>query len=131
MALLDDLKKATSREYKMWKWSARLYSSISRGLQIAIIFASTAVVGGKTLERFLGPTEEWVPLLTLVIGAFTAVNFWLRPTQKWQGFLNDRDKLDGLCMRVRNADNKDEATIEQYADKFTELRLSHNERNVN
>jgi len=44
--------------------------------------ASVALVSGGTLEPYLGNRDRWSAVLTILIGTFVAINYWLRPTEK-------------------------------------------------
>src|SRR5437899_10488392 len=96
MSLFEDLSAATENEHGKWTNSARLYASLSRSFQAIIIASGSAALGAKAIESIWGRCERWVPILAVVAGAFTAMESWLRPTQKWKGFLSDRDELDRI-----------------------------------
>jgi hypothetical protein len=63
--------------------------------------------------------------LALGVAVITALDTWLKPQQKWSGFMASRDALTDLMIRMENGLSTDDTRKE-----FDKLRKQHRERNV-
>ncbi|ATZ28136.1 hypothetical protein SLAV_31820 [Streptomyces lavendulae subsp. lavendulae] len=115
-----------TRELRRWRVATFNYGVtyyLSRILLIAasaIVAADQNLGGGKAASLI-----AWVPMLALVVAVLTAVDTWLKPQQKWRGFMESRDALADLMIQAG-----DGMAPREVREKFLELRKQHRERNV-
>ena len=129
MSLYEDLSAATEKEHKMWTGSARLYASLSLALRGSITMLGAAILAAKTLPSWK-VIDDLVPGLAITVGALTALEAWIRPAQKWKGFLGDRDDLDRIRILAKNTSPEDETQLSALLQQFTDLRARHVRYNV-
>ena len=110
----------------MWRVSARVYGYLSRVFQVGVI---TAAILTAALQSFK-PNSAWMIVLPFLVAFFTALDVWLRPTDKWKGFLKDRDHMEELLIKVKNADPGAAEPLNDLLRQFTSLRQEHNHFNV-
>lgn len=94
--------------------------------RVTLIVASSIVAVRENLNGSYG---AWliglIPLLALLVAVLTALDTWLKPQQKWRGFMESRDRLADLMMRFDT-----QSDIEQFRVEFMRLRTKHRERNI-
>jgi hypothetical protein len=114
------------RELRRWRIATINYG-ITYYVSRAILLTASAVVAAQ--ENLKGSIVQWLidlaPILALVVAVLTALDTWLKPQQKWQGFMESRDQLADLMVQF-NA----QADIDQMRTKFRSLRAKHRERNI-
>ena len=122
-ARLDD---ELNNELKHWRWASRSYGVTYYTVRIILIIASAIVAASANLEgSVLSDLVRWVPALALLVAILTAIDTWLKPSQKWSGFLDSRDKLADLILR--KDDGEPASTVRA---ELLELRKEHRKANV-
>ena len=124
------------KEHKKWARSAILYGTISTSIRVLLILTSTIVAAQNNLNG--SPMEfliTWVPVFALTVSILTAIDAWLKPRDKWRGFLEDRDDLGDLVIKAEtdntpSSGNTSVAYLESLRKEFTELRRRHRDKNV-
>lgn len=94
--------------------------------RIFLILASSVVAAGNNLAD--GRTSfliAWIPSLSVAVAAITALDTWLKPQQKWQGFMESRDALHGLITEYEGALPPERARA-----RLTDIREQHRSKNV-
>ena len=117
-------------EHKKWGFSTRVYGTINVAVRLFLIIASAIVAAEKTLGGGNSPAQflvTWVPLLAVGVTIVTSIDAWLKPHEKWRGFMEDRDELESLIVRGQISQ---EPPLEKLEQEFKELRSRHIERNV-
>lgn len=126
-ALVKDMQD----EYAKWKYSTRLYGSLNSAFRIVLIVTSAIVAAEKNLVSSpIGALVGWVPVLALVVGILTALDSWLKPRDKWRGFMQDRDELRDLLNRAETGNLDNAATVENLRRALNNLRAQHRKKNV-
>jgi hypothetical protein len=116
-------------ELRKWSVSTKIYGTLYPLTRLYLIVAAGVVAAGDTLSKSPFPDlTNWVPLLAVSVTIVTALDTWLRPRDKWRGFMRDRDDLATLVIRGNDAErgNGLEGLIESFAD----LRRRHRDDNV-
>ncbi len=54
----------------------------------------------------------------------------MKPRDKWRGFMEDRDSLDDLRLRVEARGPADPGAVDTLREEFAALRKRHREKNV-
>ncbi len=131
MAPFDELVNYIQEFHKSWARQTRIYGTLSSVLRVALII-STAIVGAeKTLQQFWSNRhEEMFSLLALAVAIVTALDAWLKPREKWRGFMSDRDAAKNLLMKVQASDHSPPKTFNSLLDEFQSIQRRHVEKNV-
>jgi hypothetical protein len=120
--LVDEM----NRELRNWRIAAVSYGFTYYASRITLIVASAIVAAKENLSGGHGQwLVGWVPLLAVAVAIITALDTWLRPQQKWRGFMEARDSLTDLMIRMENG-----LPVDDSRKKFDALRKWHRERNV-
>ena len=118
-------------EHTKWARSTILYGAINVVARLFLIIASAIVAAEKNL---FGSRAEflltWIPVLALAVTIVTAIDTWLKPRDKWRGFMEDRDDLSDLLIRAQKSENVDGIFFDRLTDEFTRLRRRHRNKNV-
>lgn len=115
-----------NRELKNWRIATVCYGFTYYASRITLIVASAIVAAKENLSGGHGQwLVGWAPLLAVAVAIITALDTWLRPQQKWRGFMEARDSLTDLMIRMENGLPADDSR-----EKFDALRKWHRERNV-
>jgi hypothetical protein len=69
-------------------------------------------------------------LLAVTVTIVTALDTWLRPRDRWRGFMRDRDDLADLRIEVDGSKHPDEPAVQALHARFVELRKRHRDENV-
>ncbi|MFI1124906.1 hypothetical protein ACH4VS_27640 [Streptomyces hygroscopicus] len=122
----EGLSAEIDREMRRWRVATFNYGVTYYLSRILLIVASAVVAADQNLADGKGGfLVEWVPVLALVVAVLTALDTWLKPQQKWQGFMESRDSLADLIIRGRHG-----LTAEELREEFTALRRRHREKNI-
>jgi len=98
---------------------------------VFLIIASAVVAGQDALRASVAAfVTGWVPVLALAVTVFTTLDTWMKPRDKWRGFMEDRDALDDLRLRVEARGPATAGAVDTLRDEFTLLRKRHREKNV-
>ncbi|MER5908402.1 hypothetical protein ABT150_51930 [Streptomyces mirabilis] len=125
-SLPEPLVREMDREMRRWRTATFNYGVTYYLSRILLIIASAVVAADQNLGDGHGSwLIDWVPALALAVAVMTAVDTWLKPQQKWRGFMESRDALADLRIQSGGGMPPDEVRA-----KFLELRRQHRERNV-
>ncbi|MFI9803335.1 DUF4231 domain-containing protein [Streptomyces sp. NPDC052301] len=120
------LRRELSRELRRWRVGTNAYGGTYYGLRIVLIVTSAIVAADQNLGHAKGSwLLSWIPALSLVVAVTTAVDTWLKPQQKWRGFMESRDALADLLVQAEGG-----LPAEEVRARFLELRQRHRERNI-
>ena len=118
-------------ERRKWARSTMLYGAINVIARLFLIVASTIVAAEKNLlGSRAGFLVTLVPLLALGVTVVTAIDTWLKPRDKWRGFMEDRDDLTDVLIRAQKTENADPTFFDKLTDEFAKLRRRHRIKNV-
>ncbi|WP_329117660.1 hypothetical protein [Streptomyces sp. NBC_01353] len=124
--LPEALVKEMDREMRRWRVATFNYGLTYYLSRILLILASAIVAADANLGGGHGSwLIRWVPALALIVAVMTAVDTWLKPQQKWRGFMESRDALADLLIQANGG-----APADQVRTKFLKLRQQHRERNI-
>jgi hypothetical protein len=130
MALIEDVTTAAERNYMDWKRQARFYGTVSSVVRILLIISTAVVAAEKTFQPHLPQSlTALFPTLSLLVAIGTALDAWLKPRDKWKGFLSDRDAAHYILIRARNSEN-DDARAAALLDELRVIEQRHIEKNV-
>src|SRR5688572_2722155 len=118
-------------ERRKWARSTVTYGTVNVVTRVFLILASGIVAAEKNLsDSHSGFLVKWVPLLALGVTVITAFDTWLKPRDKWRGFMEDRDDLSDLLIRSQESAGVNAASFDQLRQEFGELRRRHRNKNV-
>jgi hypothetical protein len=118
-------------ERTKWARSTKLYGAINVIARLFLITASSIVAVEKNLlGSHAGFLVTWVPVLALAVTVVTSIDTWLKPRDKWRGFMEDRDDLTDLLIHAQKTENADATFTDKLAEEFTKLRRRHRTKNV-
>lgn len=124
----QDLTRRVLAYIKSWRRMSRVYAFISVFLRGTLIVASAIVAAKLGLkEAFRDVTFTG---LSIVVAAGTALEAWLKPREKWKGFMTDCENAEDLQMRLENTDPADSKTIDDLRREFQKILAFHREKNV-
>jgi hypothetical protein len=124
------LRTSMVKERNKWAFMTRVYGTAYVTVRIFLIVASSAVAA-KTAFNASPATAllKWIPILAVLVTIFTALDTWMKPQQKWQGFMRDRDNLEDLIAVLDEA-GQDTARVSEVREAFKSLRKVHRDQNV-
>ncbi|GGZ71278.1 DUF4231 domain-containing protein [Streptomyces bluensis] len=124
--LTEVLAREMDREMRRWRVATLNYGVTYYLSRILLIAATAVVAADQNLNGGHGSwLTKWVPALALVVAILTAIDTWLKPQQKWRGFMESRDALADLRMQA-----EDGMATDQVRTRFLKLRQQHRERNI-
>ncbi len=127
----DDLKTILPQYISKWRCMSRFYAIISVILRGTLIITS-AVVAAKASAlgegRLVG--GHFAAILSIYVAAGTGIEAWLKPREKWKGFMTDCENAEDLFMRLDNSNPADNAEIEKFRTEFQRLLATHREKHV-
>jgi hypothetical protein len=119
------------REHKKWTFSTKVYGTLYPATRVYLIAVSAIVAANEALASSpLLILLPWVPILAVSVTIITAVDTWLKPRDKWRGFMRDRDELATLIIGSGGASPQDAVALESANAAFAELRRRHRDDNV-
>ena len=135
---LEPLSQQMRREYKKWAFSTKVYGTAYVVVRVFLIVASSIVAAKENLvDSSLGFLVRGVPVLALAVTIFTSLDTWMKPRDKWRGFMEDRDELCDIVIRAESAQNSataiqntETAIADELREEFKKLRARHREKNV-
>ena len=131
MPLIEDLTATAERDYRDWKQQARIYGTISSLLRPFLIVCTALVAGDKAIRPYMSANAEGLfTALSIVVGICTSLDAWLKPREKWRGFLADRDAANILLMKARSVDRVDSTKIDALLEELRLIEQRHIEKNV-
>jgi hypothetical protein len=124
----DDLGKSISEYIKAWHTMSVVYATISILLRGSLIIASGLVAAKLGANKFLSETA--LAILSIYVAAGTAIEAWLKPREKWKGFMTDCENAEDLFLRLQNDDGTDPKRIDDFRTEFQRILATHREKNV-
>ncbi len=95
-----------------------------------LIAASGLVAAKESLAQFpLTGVVAWIPVLAFAVTIVTSIDTWMRPRDKWRGFMQDRDELMHLIHKTEGRPLEGELRDTVLA-ALADLRRRHHEKNV-
>jgi hypothetical protein len=92
MPLIDDVIDTLERDYRNWRRQTRFYGTLSSIVRISLIVSTALVAAKETLKQYFAhPDGLFFPTLSVLVAIATALDSWLKPREKWKGFMSDRD----------------------------------------
>ena len=125
----DPLLAEMKTEHHKWSRSTVIYGAANVAIRLFLIIGSGLVAADKSIlasHPFMG---EVIPLLAVGVTVVTAIDSWLKPRDKWRGFMEDRDDLADLLIRVQKPP-ADSGAEDKLREDFTKLRRRHRHKNV-
>ncbi|MDA0353522.1 MAG: hypothetical protein O3A10_15135 [Chloroflexi bacterium] len=123
-------------QFRVWRRGTRNYGGLSILVRLSLL-SSTAIVAGTTNiegdpgNNILQSLVDWTPLFAIAAAGLTALDTWLKPRDKWRGFMEMRDRARAMMTRLTTLrDGKVEADVLGYLDQLAEMRTEHRDRNV-
>jgi hypothetical protein len=126
--LSQDLKTIIPRYIRAWRRMSRVYAGISIVLRGTLIVASALVAAHLGGGRFLGGTST--AALSIYVAAGTGLEAWLKPREKWKGFMTDCENAEDLLMRLENVDPPPPQGVDDLRIEFQRILSTHREKNV-
>ena len=129
----EDLKKSVSEYIKAWRSMSHFYACVSIALRGTLIITSALVaakVGSGKGASIQLLSDFWTAVLGVYVAAATALDSWLKPREKWKGFMTDCENAEDLFMCLDNTDSKDGARIDEFRAEFRRIVETHREKNV-
>jgi hypothetical protein len=124
----EDLKTIIPTYIRAWRRMSRVYAGISIVLRGTLIIASALVAAKLGSGRILGDTAA--AILSVYVAAGTGVEAWLKPREKWKGFMTDGEDAEDLLMRLENADTPTQNQVDEFRITFQRILATHREKNV-
>jgi len=128
MPLSESLPKAVEKTYHDWLNQTKFYGTVSSVLRVALIISTSLVAAQATLKW--GPSERLFPWLSVLVAITTAFDSWLKPRDKWRGFMSDRDDVNVLRLNLLATDPTDTAKLAGYLEEFHAILKRHTEKHV-
>ncbi|MEU2619393.1 hypothetical protein ABZ642_14705 [Streptomyces sp. NPDC007157] len=120
------LRKEMNRELVRWRRATLNYGVSYYVSRASLIIASAVVAADQNLADGKGTSiVQWVPVLALLVAILAALDTWLKPQQKWRGFMESRDKLASLMILAEHGLGQPEVRA-----RFDALRAEHREKNI-
>jgi hypothetical protein len=126
--LNEDLKTIIPRYIHAWGRMCRVYAWISIVLRGTLIVTSALVAAHLGSGKFLNGTTTAV--LSIYVAAGTGLEAWLKPREKWKGFMTDCENAEDLLMRLENADTSIPKQVDEFRIEFQRILSTHREKNV-
>jgi hypothetical protein len=124
----QDLKAIIPKYIRAWRGMSRLYAGISIALRGTLIVTSSLVAAKLGSGRLLCNTAATV--LSVYVAAGTGIEAWLKPREKWKGFMTDGENAEDLLMQLENAETADPKQVEEFRKEFQRILATHREKNV-
>ena len=123
---LDAELRADLKSCRRGTW---IYRVTYHGSRVVLIVASALVASSAAFGHDYYLSMIDLPLifqvLSVTVAVLTALDTWLKPLQKWRGFMESRDALLDLLVQIEGGLSTNDAR-----EKFYQLRQSHRDRNV-
>lgn len=128
--LIDELKSRISNYTSKWRRMSRFYATLSILLRGSLILTSALVaarLGTGTLKLL---SDFTAAVLAVYVAVGTGIEAWLKPREKWKGFMTDCENAEDLLMRVEGAEPQDPARTDEFRVEFQRILATHREKNV-
>jgi hypothetical protein len=128
---IEPLADQIKREYKKWAFSTKVYGTIYVTVRAFLIIATSIVAAQKNLSESAAQfLANWVPILAVLVTIVTSIDTWMKPRDKWRGFMEDRDDLGDLVIRVDSSQGTDTSLFDTLRNDFKKIRSRHRSKNV-
>lgn len=118
-------------ERKKWARSTIIYATLNIVFRVLLILISGIVAVQNNLNGSpIGFLVKWVPILALAVTILTAFDSWIKPRDKWRGFMEDRDDLSDLVIRAQTKSTNTVPALDDIREEFRALRRRHRNKNV-
>jgi hypothetical protein len=124
----DDLKSILSKYIHAWGRMSRVYAVISVLLRGSLIIMSSLVAARLGTAKFLNDTV--LAAFSIYVAAGTGIEAWLKPREKWKGFMTDCENAEDLLVRLENADTTDSKKVDDFRVELQRIIATHREKNV-
>ena len=114
-------------ERQKWSKSTVFYGATNVAIRLFLIIASGLVAADKTILLVHPVLGKAVPLLAVAVTIVTAIDSWLKPRDKWRGFMEDRDDLADLLIQSETTPTTDANKLRE---EFGRLRRRHRNKHV-
>ncbi|MFE2998399.1 hypothetical protein ACFXG4_25765 [Nocardia sp. NPDC059246] len=115
-----------NRELTNWKHGTVYYAVTYYASRLILITASAVVAAKDNLHS--GHVLSAVPWLAILVAVLTALDTWMKPQQKWRGFMESRDALQDLIFKQQDPNGT--LTEGEIIDQFKAIRAGHHDKNV-
>jgi hypothetical protein len=127
----DQLIVEMKDERKKWARSTIVYATLNVAFRLLLILASAIVAAQNNLkESPVSSLVRWVPAFALAVSILTGLDSWLKPRDKWRGFMEDRDDLSDLLIIAQTEQDTNSEHYDNLRKAFKDLRLRHRNKNV-
>lgn len=128
----QDLATKMSSYVTSWRKMSRVYAAISVVLRGTLIVVSAIVAAKLGLRSLFRDTafDTTFSVLSVIVAAGTALEAWLKPREKWKGFMTDCENAEHLLMSLENTDPADLKQIDDASQQFQKILAAHREKNV-
>jgi Protein of unknown function (DUF4231) len=121
------LKEKLHKQHRYWRLSTATYGVTYYLSRIILIIGSAIVAAKETLARSQFSTiDEWIPGVAVVVAILAALDTWLRPGQKWRGFMESRDAVQHLKLRLELGELNYARTLK----KLEAIWTRHRDKNI-
>jgi len=124
----EDLKESISEYIKAWHMMSGVYAVVSFVLRFTLIIGSALVAAKVGAGKYLN--DWWAATLSIYVAAGTGLEAWLKPREKWKGFMTDCENAEDLLMQLNNSDTADPKKADEFRLEFQRLVATHREKNV-
>jgi len=101
---------------------------------VSIVLRGTLIIGSALVAAKVGTDKllsgRWLAVLSVYVAAGTALEAWLKPREKWKGFMTDCENAEDLFMRLENSNEANPELVEKFRAEFQHLVAMHREKNV-
>jgi uncharacterized membrane protein YcjF (UPF0283 family) len=95
--------------------------------RIVLIIGSAIVAAKEALVRSqFSAIDDWIPGVAVLVAILAALDTWLRPGQKWRGFMESRDAVEHLQLNLELGELDYANTLK----KLEAIRARHRDRNI-
>ncbi len=127
----DPLFTEMQIEHNKWSRSTVFYGATNVAIRLFLILASGLVAADKSIfETGSVMGVKAIPLLAVAVTVVTAIDSWLKPRDKWRGFMEDRDDLADLMIRAQKSPTTETGPPDKLREDFIKLRRRHRNKNV-
>src|SRR5215210_4359207 len=124
--LIDEIQGERTK----WARSTIVYGTLNVIIRLFLILFSGIVAAGKTLADSFEFSFKWISVIAAAVAILTAIDSWLKPRDKWRGFMEDRDDISDLLISAQASQGDDTTTLDKFRNQFKELRRRHRNKNV-
>jgi hypothetical protein len=125
--MTEMLKKKLYRQHRYWRLSTATYGVTYYLSRIILIIGSAIVAAKETLARSqFNAINEWIAGVAVVVAILAALDTWLRPGDKWRGFMESRDAVEHLKLELELGELNYAETLK----KLEAIWTRHRDKNI-